>query len=351
MDPNLQLLAGLHVAVGPDGRLYLVSLPPSQTAAPTEQPGQHAAQSVVSQALPLHQLPGMSVPTEVAPDVNPGMTNLSALLSQALLSQSLGNMPVSPVTESSSQVLQQYLQMMQHQQSPTDIRVGENNMAVAGPMALFEGAPQVVLNDPTATQTNLLHLPAAQMMNAGSAGAAAMNPLLFQLPSATTHPLHRQAMDDRFQPTGQNATGVFDQPGASVFQSASAVARASLPVASAATPVHPTSQPLPVSSLPASQPQQHKGVVPNRPPTVIAMPCDAQNLSPYQRLAREQIEIFQALPSDVEANAQGRNRPIVPGQVGIRCKHCAHLPHKQRKSGAVYFPSKVRFNERVPLLE
>jgi hypothetical protein len=44
---------------------------------------------------------------------------------------------------------------------------------------------------------------------------------------------------------------------------------------------------------------------------------------------------------DMDANAQGRNKPIVLGQVGIRCRHCAHLHPKKRKSSGVYFPSKV----------
>ena len=41
------------------------------------------------------------------------------------------------------------------------------------------------------------------------------------------------------------------------------------------------------------------------------------------------------------AAAQGRNKPIVIGQVGIRCMHCAYLPPDQRTRGAVYYPSKL----------
>jgi hypothetical protein len=85
----------------------------------------------------------------------------------------------------------------------------------------------------------------------------------------------------------------------------------------------------------------NSGIVPGRPPVCLYMTCDDQNLSGYQCLARQQIEVFQAGPEDVHANAQGRNRPIKLGQVGIRCRHCSIAPPKQRKAGAVYFPSKA----------
>jgi hypothetical protein len=45
------------------------------------------------------------------------------------------------------------------------------------------------------------------------------------------------------------------------------------------------------------------------------------NLSPYQRLARKQIELYDATEKDLEDNAQERNRPICLRQVGIRCLH------------------------------
>jgi hypothetical protein len=89
-----------------------------------------------------------------------------------------------------------------------------------------------------------------------------------------------------------------------------------------------------------------EGIVQDRPPVPIAMPFDARCLSSYQSLIREQIEVFQAIPADVEANAQGRNRPVVLGQVGIRCRHCARAAPRQRKSGSVYYPSKVRMYVR-----
>ena len=68
---------------------------------------------------------------------------------------------------------------------------------------------------------------------------------------------------------------------------------------------------------------------------------DERFLSTYQCLARKQIEVFETTEEDAGTNAQGRNKPIIPGQVGIRCIHCKKLPHKLRKTGSVYYPNKV----------
>eukprot|EP00535_Pseudo-nitzschia_heimii_P009994 CAMPEP_0197178624 /NCGR_PEP_ID=MMETSP1423-20130617/3849_1 /TAXON_ID=476441 /ORGANISM="Pseudo-nitzschia heimii, Strain UNC1101" /LENGTH=334 /DNA_ID=CAMNT_0042628401 /DNA_START=321 /DNA_END=1325 /DNA_ORIENTATION=+ len=68
---------------------------------------------------------------------------------------------------------------------------------------------------------------------------------------------------------------------------------------------------------------------------------DERNLSQYQCLARKQMEIFEASLEDAAKNAQGRNRPILPGQIGIRCRHCYKLPPKQRKTGSVYYPNRL----------
>lgn len=81
--------------------------------------------------------------------------------------------------------------------------------------------------------------------------------------------------------------------------------------------------------------------VTGRPPALLFMACDNDSLSEYQCLVRKQIELFEALSEDVETNAQGRNRPIVMGQVGIRCRHCSMLPPKHRARGAVYYPARL----------
>jgi hypothetical protein len=78
-----------------------------------------------------------------------------------------------------------------------------------------------------------------------------------------------------------------------------------------------------------------------RKPVILYMECDGESLSPYQCLVRKQIEVFEALPEDVDTNAQGRNRPIILGQVGIRCRHCTVLPPKNRARGAVYYPARL----------
>jgi hypothetical protein len=76
-------------------------------------------------------------------------------------------------------------------------------------------------------------------------------------------------------------------------------------------------------------------------PQILYITCDSRDLSQYQQLLRKQIEFFEAGPAEVNAAAQGRNKPIVLGQVGIRCRHCAVVPPGARTRGAVYFPSKL----------
>ena len=73
----------------------------------------------------------------------------------------------------------------------------------------------------------------------------------------------------------------------------------------------------------------------------IAMTCDKDNLTPYQCVARQQIELFAAGAKEVEAGTKGRNRTIVAGQVGLRCRHCAHLPLRARAKGSTIYPSKL----------
>lgn len=74
----------------------------------------------------------------------------------------------------------------------------------------------------------------------------------------------------------------------------------------------------------------------------LATELDDRNLSQYQCLTRRQIEVFSATEDIAGSTAQGRNRPISVGQVGIRCRHCYLIPLKERKTGSSYFPTKVR---------
>jgi hypothetical protein len=73
----------------------------------------------------------------------------------------------------------------------------------------------------------------------------------------------------------------------------------------------------------------------------LALACDVEQLSEYQIMVRQQLEIFQAGPEDVECNTQGRKKQVCLGQVGIRCRHCAGFPLRVRGRGAVYYPAKL----------
>lgn len=77
-----------------------------------------------------------------------------------------------------------------------------------------------------------------------------------------------------------------------------------------------------------------------RPSTPLYLSCDPSTFSEYQVLVRKNVELFESKEEDVATNAQGRNKPIVLGQVGIRCIHCAMIPPSQRVRGAMYYPSK-----------
>jgi hypothetical protein len=76
-------------------------------------------------------------------------------------------------------------------------------------------------------------------------------------------------------------------------------------------------------------------------PTSLARGEDAEKLSPHQVLLRKQIEAFQATSDDVSTHTRGRNKPIGLDQVGIRCRHCAHLPVAKRRKGSTYFPATI----------
>jgi hypothetical protein len=90
--------------------------------------------------------------------------------------------------------------------------------------------------------------------------------------------------------------------------------------------------------------QQNEGYsigIPPSLPITLSKAEDAAKLSPYQVLLRMQIEAFQATDDDVTTHTRGRNKPVVLGQVGIRCRHCAHLPVSSRQKGSTYFPATV----------
>jgi hypothetical protein len=65
-------------------------------------------------------------------------------------------------------------------------------------------------------------------------------------------------------------------------------------------------------------------------------------LSEYQIMVRQQLELFEATANDIECNTQGRKKPVVLHQVGLRCFHCSYLPLRSRGRGAVYYPAKLQ---------
>lgn len=91
-------------------------------------------------------------------------------------------------------------------------------------------------------------------------------------------------------------------------------------------------------------PQSYNVMKPNTNlslPAILARPADKMKLSEHQHLLRFQIEAFAATEEDVSTHTRGRNKPIVLGQVGIRCRHCAHIPVSRRQKGSTYFPASI----------
>jgi hypothetical protein len=74
-------------------------------------------------------------------------------------------------------------------------------------------------------------------------------------------------------------------------------------------------------------------------PISLSLADDQLVLSPHQCLLRMHIEAFEADENDISTHTRGRNKPISLGQVGIRCRHCAHVPVNQRKKGSTYYPA------------
>lgn len=74
-------------------------------------------------------------------------------------------------------------------------------------------------------------------------------------------------------------------------------------------------------------------------PILLARKEDALKVSSHQVLLRHQIEAFQATEDDISTHMRGRNKAVVLGQVGIRCRHCTRLPILGRQKGSTYFPA------------
>ena len=74
-------------------------------------------------------------------------------------------------------------------------------------------------------------------------------------------------------------------------------------------------------------------------PAILSLPEDHIKLSTHQVFLRHQIEAFRASVEDISTHTRGRNKPVTTGQIGIRCRHCAHIPVGQRQKGSTYFPA------------
>lgn len=110
----------------------------------------------------------------------------------------------------------------------------------------------------------------------------------------------------------------------------------------------PQQPPPPPMMMPYMMPPGFRGPFFPMPPFVpptrgisLALACDVEQLSEYQILVRQQLELFEATQEDVESNTQGRKKPVSLGQVGLRCRHCAALPLRARGRGSVYYPFKL----------
>jgi hypothetical protein len=74
---------------------------------------------------------------------------------------------------------------------------------------------------------------------------------------------------------------------------------------------------------------------------LLATPSDAHYLNPIHCFVRKNVEVFIANEKDVAAPAPGRKKPIMLGQVGIRCIHCQNLPPKHRVKRAICYPPTI----------
>jgi hypothetical protein len=369
MDPN-QHVPALQVVVGADGRLYVAipqaqggniigaqaQAPPPFMQMPIPAPMPDLLRMVQSghPAVPQQQSAGAVPPNSLSgmPPFNPNLMNSAALMNPSVLAALAGLLQPPPINDpmgGGQQQQQQGLPQMSTPQPSNDSSgYSQPSSSTTESSNAWNNNNHNSNNHSSASSSN--NFVASTQMMSPSAPLSSVstmapsgtpypfffdpsNPLVQQMPYAISQNMglvgsqQLQQGLGALQQLGQanNALPPMRQDGSTNQQ---------LLVAAAASAGGGGGQP--------SSRNLYEGVIPDRPPVLISMPFDAQSLSSYQCLVRQQIEIFQAVPADVEANAQGRNRPIVLGQVGIRCRHCAVVPPKQRKSGAVYFPSKVR---------
>ena len=99
----------------------------------------------------------------------------------------------------------------------------------------------------------------------------------------------------------------------------------------------------PLPSVMESDQDFQEGPRADRSLRLLAQPEDRISLSETLCTIRENIEVFTATVSDVQAPAPGRKHPVVVGQVGLRCIHCTHAVKSSDKvKRAVCYPSSIK---------
>ena len=98
----------------------------------------------------------------------------------------------------------------------------------------------------------------------------------------------------------------------------------------------------PTAAFPPPPPPFSRNPTSVRNVVPLSIATDFDQLSSYQVLVREQMELFVAKQEDAITSVQGRKQGVVMGQVGVRCRHCAHLPLRQRGRGSAYYPKKLK---------
>ena len=77
-------------------------------------------------------------------------------------------------------------------------------------------------------------------------------------------------------------------------------------------------------------------------PALLSDAQDAEYLSEGMCYLRRQIEWFTATTADVAARGKkGGPTKVLPGSVGLRCVHCAHLPPQEQSNGSSTFPRRI----------
>lgn len=120
------------------------------------------------------------------------------------------------------------------------------------------------------------------------------------------------------------------------------IPRMLLSLETAATPA--ASLPLPTGRmlLPSTQDRYVPTNIETRPISIpVAASHDRFTLTPYQALVRQSVEFFTAGEEDVALPGRGRRKKMLLGQVGVRCKHCSHVPVKERQSCSQSFPGRL----------